>query len=57
MTLSSFLRDTILVAIGINVSLMIVGYMLGDQKLFATASVSLASLLIALAIKAYDVFD
>jgi len=57
MTLSSFLRDIILVAIGINISLMAVGYMLGGEKLFATAAVSLASLIIAIAIKAYDIFD
>ena len=57
MHLSLILRDIILVAIGINICLVVFGYLLGDQKLLATALVSLASLLIAIAIKAYDLFE
>ena len=57
MTLSSLLRDIILVAIGINISLMAVGFMLGNNSLLATSALSLASLLVAIALKAYDIFD
>ena len=57
MHLSLILRDIILVAIGINVALSVFGYLLNDQKLLATSLVSLASLLIAIALKAYDLFE
>ena len=57
MHLSLILRDIILVAIGINVALAVFGYLLNDQKLLVMALVSLASLLIAIALKAYDLFE
>ena len=57
MTLRSFLRDIILIAIGINITCVGVGYMLGNEKLMATAFISLASLIVALAIRAYDIFE
>jgi len=57
MTLRSLIRDIILIAIGINMTCVAVGFMLGNNKLVATAFISLASLIVALAIKAYDAFD
>jgi len=57
MTLRSLLRDIILIAIGINITCVAVGYMLGNEKLIATAFISLTSLIVAIAIKAYDIFD
>ena len=57
MNLSLLLRDVILIAVGINISLLAFSYMLGNKSLLATSAISLASLLVALAIKAYDILD
>lgn len=52
-----FIRDIILVAIGINASLVYFAVILEDNSMMALSAVSLASLIIAMAIKAYDVLD
>ena len=56
MNLNLLLRDIILVAIGLNIAMMYFSFLLGDMTLLATAGVSLSILLIAMAIKAYDLF-
>ncbi len=56
MNLNLLLRDIILIAIGLNIAMMYFSFLLGDMSLLATAGVSLSVLLIAMAIKAYDLF-
>ena len=57
MDLNSLLRDVVLVAIGMNIVMLYFSFLLGDMSLLAMSGVSLAALLIAMALKAYDLFD
>ena len=57
MDLNSLIRDAVLIAIGINISMVYFSFLLGNNVLLATSGVSLAVLIIAIAVKAYDLFD
>jgi hypothetical protein len=57
MDLNSLLRDVVLVAIGLNIAMLYFSFLLDDMSLLAMAGVSLSALLIAMALKAYDLFE
>ena len=57
MNINLLIRDVVLIAIGINVAMIYFSFLLDNKTLLATAGVSLAALLIALALKAYDLFE
>jgi hypothetical protein len=57
MYLNSLIRDMVLIAIGLNIAMLYFSFLLGNMSLLATSGVSLAALLIAMALKAYDLFE